>query len=150
MRSKMVDRPVAELSVIRREVRLSQVELVTLSGVSRRTVALDELDDTILHAATLRRTADGLASSGAARLDRAAAAEYFSGPARAAGFAPGDVSRLSDDEVHDLLEQDVRERNAHRPVHAYQTVGGCGPGSKRMILTVVEEVLARRQPARRH
>ncbi|MFN8525155.1 MAG: helix-turn-helix transcriptional regulator [Chloroflexota bacterium] len=140
----------AELAALRKEVRLSQVELAKLSGVSPRTVGLIEADATTPRADTLRRLADGLATSGAGKLDRAAAAEYFGRLAQAAGFAPIDVATLTDDQVEAYLEELAGGPDVGiNLLNLAKSWRDIDPGSKRLVLTVIIETLNRAGGSRR-
>ena len=111
------------LAELRREVRISQVELSRLAGLSRETVNLIERDMTRPKVDTLRRLANGLATNGAGVRNAELADGYYERLMRAAGYIKADsdlgdpgplvrrpVDDLTDDEVVDELERRMGDR----------------------------------------
>lgn len=76
----------AVLPVLRREVRLSQVELADLAGVARSAVSAIERGATRPKADTLRLLADGLATDGTGTRHADQATAFYMRLMRAAGY----------------------------------------------------------------
>jgi transcriptional regulator with XRE-family HTH domain len=135
-----------ELRQIRREARLTQQGLASLSSVALTTIKANERGEAISKAETLRLLARGAATDGAGDLDPSKADAYYDRLMRAAGYLgeaappeePRPVDDLTDEEVVDELERRFGNRDvAVSLLAASKNWRNLSPRSQRLILETV-------------